>query len=161
MRLGRATERLVRWLDDTLRTLNHRDSADVHIDQLVDGSLTPEEQVDMAVRLFEWGLSNVGDKLLGKIMMLVVPLQNSGALDRQVPTYEALALQLGKTPASIYVMDVRAYLQADTSLRYTAEARIPTLEGRGLSVYYQCWRSPDDPEEDGWARDVRVVAAQF
>jgi len=74
------------------------------------------------------------------------------------PGWKAMTAELSRTPPSIYVMDVSAFLQQDPAHRYIAPIEVPKHFEEPLAAYYQCWRHPDDAEEEGWARDVRVVS---
>jgi hypothetical protein len=152
--------RFEQWLDDALPSLTPSNSIDVHIDEL--SSRGPaQEQLDVAVALFRAVVANFDAKLAGKIVMLMIPLQASKTLDPSSPEWGSLAAQLSRTPPSIYVMNVSAFLQADLAQRYITSAKVPSLVGRSLAQYYQCWRNVDDPVDDGWARDVRVVSTAF
>ena len=151
----------VRWLDEALPMLTASNSVNVHISELLSRHLSAQEQVEASVDLFGWALSNLAAKLAGRIVMLIVPLQNSAAIDPSPPAWTSLASQLSRTPPSIYVMEVTAFLQADPAHRYITSAEAPDLVGEPLATYYQCWRLPDDPGEDGWARDVRILSTRL
>jgi hypothetical protein len=159
--LNDLTHRFERWLDDALPALTPLSSIDVHIDELCGRGHTAQEQLDAAVALFRAVATGLGTQLAGKIVMLMIPLRASEALDAATPAWASLAHQLSRTPPSIYVMNVAAFLQADLAQRYIASAKVPSLLGPRLAQYYQCWRSVDDPVDDGWARDVRVVSTAF
>jgi hypothetical protein len=150
-----------RWLDAMLPTLTYTNSIDAHIDELCQRRLEPQQQLDLVVELFRWASSNLGEKLAGKLVMLMVPLRNSDVLDRVPPAWTALLPQLSRTPPSIYVMEVTSFLQPDPAERFTAATRVPALDGPHVASFYQCWRNPSDPESDGWSRDVRVVTTSF
>jgi hypothetical protein len=161
MAVNDLAHRFERWLDGAMPTLNRSNSIDVHFDELCGRDPTAQEQLDAIVALFQWVVANLADKLAGKIVMLMIPLRNGDTLDPLTPEWGPLASQLSRIPPSIYVVHVTAFLQADPAQRYIAAAKVPTLVGPNLAPYYQCWRNADDPEDDGWARDVRVVSTAF
>jgi hypothetical protein len=159
--LTRSGQRLAGWLDEALPTLTAVNSVDMHIDQACGRSLSPQEQIEGSVGLFAWVLSNLASRLAGKIVMLMIPLQSSQSLERTPPAWASLPAQLSRTPPSIYAMAVTALLQPDTALRYIAPMEVPGLTGESLAAYYQCWRHPEDPQQEGWARDLRVLSTRF
>jgi hypothetical protein len=159
--LKEATSRFVRWLDSTLPALTAHSAADVHVDQLYGSALSAREQVDKSAELYTWVLDNLAEKLTEKVVMLMIPLQNSPTLDMSGPDWTALDAQLSGTPPSIYVMEISAFLQQDATHRYITPVQVPRLVAEPLAAYYQCWRYPDDPAEEGWARDLRVLSLRL
>jgi hypothetical protein len=155
------TERFTRWLDEALQTLTTSNSIDVHVDELSDRNRAPQGQLDASVALFRWIVSSLGGRLAGRIVMLMIPLQSGDDLDLSVPAWESLASQLSATPPSIYVMEATAFLQPDPAQRYLAPIRVSDLGGDFVAAYYQCWRNPEDLEDEGWARDIRVAFTGF
>ena len=153
--------RFERWLDEAMPRLTPLSSIDAHIDELCGPGQAPQEQIDTSTALFKWILANLAEKLAGKIVVLMIPLRSGETVDPSPPEWGSLASQLSRTPPSIYVMHLTAFLQADSAQRYIAAAKTPPLSGPTVAPYYQCWRNTDDPEEDGWARDVRVISTAF
>jgi hypothetical protein len=150
------------WVEGSIGELTSSNCIDLHIDELVGRSANPRQMCDAASLLFQWVHANCGTVLSGKIAMLIVPLRNSESIDMIVPEWNCIHSELSGTPPSIYVMNTSAYLQTDRSRRYitTMDAGMPESLAN-VSTYYQCWRNPDDPHEDGWSRDVRVVCTAF
>lgn len=156
--LEEITSGFVRWLDRAVPTLTAFNAVDQHIDELYSEGLSPQAQVDRSIELFGWVLTNLAGRLAGKVVMLMVPLRNSAILDTAPPGWTSLASQLSSTPPSIYIMEVSAFLQADPAHRYITPVDVPGLAEEPVAAYYRCWRNPDDPEEEGWSRDVYVVS---
>ena len=161
MNRSELTRKFERWLDDALPSLTPLNSIDVHIDELCGRGLSPQAQVDATLYLFQAILENLAVKLAGKIVMLAVPLRSSKTLDPSPPEWDELSGQLSHTPPSVYVMHVTALLQADPAQRYVTGANVPLAAEPAIAPYYQCWRNLDDPDEDGWARDVRIISTAF
>jgi len=145
----------VRWLDTALPTLTPSSSVDFHVD--CDDGL-PADTINSSLDLFSWVVDNLAGRLTGKLVMLMIPLRNGALLDTATPRWTDLASQLSRTPPSIYVMNVSAFLQPDPAQRYVSAIDIPGIAGEPLAAYYRCWRNPDDPVEEGWSRDVQIVS---
>ncbi|HMA96453.1 MAG TPA: hypothetical protein VKP30_27395 [Polyangiaceae bacterium] len=144
-----------------IREIGATNCVDVHISELVDKSSSAQQMLLDASRLFEWIVDKCEVILSDRIAMLMVPLRNTERLELAVPKWNMLATDLSVTPPSVYVMSIPAYLQTDRANRFIAALDEPPFTIPGLSIYYQCWRNPEDPEEDGWARDVRLVHSGF
>jgi hypothetical protein len=154
--------RFTRWVEQDLSKLTAWNSIDVHIDELLDRDLGEQELINYSLELFGWVLTSLDKVLAGKVVMLMIPLRSSEVLDPEIPAWGSLVSQISRTPPSIYVMNVTAFLQRDRTYRYIAATDVPSLgNDDGIAPYYQCWRNPDDPVEDGWARDLRVVSTRF
>jgi len=118
-------------------------------------------QLEWVSGLFEWLLMNPIEALAGKVAMLMVPLRSCDKLEITSPPWEALADQLSSTPPSIYVIELGALFVRDPNQRFLMPISTPFENHEDVSSYYQCWRSPDDDAEDGWARDVRITFTGF
>jgi hypothetical protein len=144
------------WLGESLPRLTASNSFDVHISDLLSRAMSPQEQLDASVEVFEWVTKNCSERLTGKLTLLMIPLRNCQALEVNPPSWWGLSAQLSATPPSIYVMEISAYLQPQLSQRYIAPFGIPWPQQSEIRANYQCWRNLDDPQEDGWSRDIRA-----
>lgn len=145
------------WLADALPRLTRWNSQDVHINQL--GNIpNGAASVDLAMTLFNWADSNLGHVLSNKLLMLLFPLQSSTNIDLDVPKWSAINLQLSTRPPSIYVMNACAFLQEDRQLQYSASVNVP-ISAQHIRATYSCWRHIDDPKEEEWCRDIRILSS--
>ncbi len=155
------TARFAERLNSLMPSLGPLNAIDVHIDEALGYRPPAEEQIAASVTLLGWIMSNLAETLAGKVVMLLIPLRNSAVLEQAPPAWDSLASQLSATPPSIYVMAPTAFLQPDPAERFIAAIEAPIHDEHTLAAYYQCWRNPGDPVEDGWARDVRIVFTGF
>ncbi len=149
--------RFDRWVEAALRTLEPGTSVDMHLDELIEGEIVPAQTLDLGISLLGRVRLNSSGRILGKVAMLMVPLRCSRSMDCDAPTWESLSTQLSSTPPSIYLMDAASFLMPDPAVRFIVPLVGPRNAVPDTAIYYQCWRNPDDDDDEGWARDVRVV----
>lgn len=152
--ITRVVSRFERWLIETLPRLTATESQNVHIDQLAGEGVHPKEQVELTTALFGWAKEHCRDQLSGKIATLLIPLRNSERLDQQPPRWGMVPTQLSDTPPSIYIMNVSAFMQPWLAERYIVALTDPDCSWPGM--YYECWRNLDDPDDEGWTRNLHA-----
>ena len=149
------------WIEDSLPRLSAQNAVDIHVDELLPGCSSQQDQLEVSVKLFQEISKKLTERLNGYIVMLMIPLLNCESIDVNPPDWVSIPKQMSRTPPSIYVMRPTAMLQMDPSQRFLAPVKTPIAAKPEIAVYYQCWRNLDDPADEGWSRDLRVVTTQF
>ncbi len=82
------------------------------------------------------------------------------ALPRVGEAHDRAVKRRQRVPNRLLLVDKRRPRRRSKGEAITS-AEAPDLVGEPLATYYQCWRLPDDPGDDGWARDVRILSTRL